>query len=179
MHEDEVERLGRPTAEVLPATFDRNAPVQKSAAACSAFVWAPSGSTCHYWGRLQAVDLPLDYTDTLAVGNSVFDYNYQTMNWVALGACNESPRGPVNEDYAWSSDRFMTATRSSPISVNQGGMVRHWINFSARGPDLCGGPIQFPCYHPMGYIEETPSGTALWMRLRTAEELYDSSCYIN
>jgi hypothetical protein len=168
-HEIESAALGRQTNEVLHATFDRNAPIEKGSAACDGFVFA-TRTSCHFWGNKQRMDFIGGFpTVVLPLGRSNTDFSYQTMNFAALGACNESSSNI--------SERFMTQTDATGpwifnpfFTVPPGTAARHWVNVSRVGPDHCG--IAF-CQHPGAYREQ---GNGSLLDLRAAEEFFDNSC---
>jgi hypothetical protein len=171
-HADETVRLGRATPDVVHAIFDRNAPVEKSSAACDNWVFAPR-TGCQVWGKKLRLDF-ISGTPTvvLPLGNSTNDFSYLTMSFAALGACNESS-GTIFDRSITSQNNGATWNFSPWNEVAPGVSIRHWINVSTKGPDRCGSPISVACPHPAAYREQ---GWGSSLDLRTAEELSDPNC---
>lgn len=167
-HAAEAAGLGRANADILPATFDRDAPVEKSSAGCDAWVFESPGA-CELWGRQLRIDSASGTpTVVLPVGRSTSDFSYQTMSTVAVGACNDTGANEfdrfitqVDANGPWNFSGWFTI---APFTGN-----RHWINvsFSTSGCGIAG------CQHLGAYREQ---GWGSNVHLRSAEEQFDSNC---
>jgi hypothetical protein len=178
LHTEQALRLGRATRDIVHATFDRNAPVEKSAAACDGWVYAPRAD-CELWGNRLGIDFTTGTpTAWLNVGSTEFNYEYQTMAFAALGVCNETDAASAGADHVWA--RYATRvdlggawSYADWVNLPVGIYARWWIDVARFGPEQCG---IASCPHPASYAVQGWSLSDSPVDLRTAEEFPDTNC---
>ncbi len=142
MHPVEAGALGRSDATVLSVAFDRNAPVEKSAASCDA--WALQDTNeFEDWDKVRKVN-SVSGDKWLAVGNSVADWSFPTTARVTMGVCNES-NVAIQGRIAWDTDADSVGWIYSGFSTINVGIRWRWWNFSKSTPNCANVPPGLIC----------------------------------
>lgn len=131
-HPGEAQALGRGDASVLSVAFDRNAPVQKSTAACDSYVLEDTGKFADWTKVLKVNSTSGD--KWLAVGNSVADWSFWTTARVTLGVCNDSAVN-IQARISWDTQADASGWLYGGFATLNPGWMWRWFNFTNSTPD--------------------------------------------
>jgi hypothetical protein len=179
----EAASLNRPNADVVPATFDKNAQIEMSAQSCanlaSGTVFAPpAGDSCYSYAWVNR------RTSVATSGDRVFgvidNNNATTTANVSMGICNDSSVNVQGRILV------MQANSTSYTPINawatvQPGYIGYWYNFrrvaTSTSCPVPGG-LCFTNALPSAYRIEgnSPAGASYYLYTGVLQTTFDSSC---
>jgi hypothetical protein len=151
LHEIEAANMGR-GAEVRDLKFDRNGAIEKSVAACEAWVYADPPDTCgvRFWTNHRIAN---NVTSDAGLHVGQF-WAYKTLANVTLGICNEGQfpiRGRLGVDYGNDDSSAYTYWGWADLGV---GVMWRWWDFRQVRCSKCSGSIctlTQPCAYASRY----------------------------
>jgi hypothetical protein len=150
-HAKEARAMGRVDAAVLNVSMDRLAPIEKSVAACEAWVYDVTGQLPGYGYTLRGTKTNVSGDQFACLNN---DCGYYTEGFIRTGTCNES-NVSITEQTAWgykSVNNGAWQTVKSTLAAFQ--ITRREIAFTSGNPKRAAAEG----YSPAGKLYHLRSG---------------------
>lgn len=159
-HAEETAALGRASSDVLRVSFNVDAPLEKTIAACDAWVFPVSRN----WSVTNKQSLNNASGDNwLAVGGS---WSFRTTSQVSLGLCNDSSSN-VTRQISWDVDLDSLGWIYSAEFSSAPGSRWRWFPFTKNQDFPCSDFACFPS--PVRYGVRGASSAGQIYHLKTAE----------
>jgi hypothetical protein len=130
-HSVQARALGREDIDaVLQVSFDANAPIEKSVAACEAFIY-PANGQFTVVGRFGLNSV---------TGSHLTRTAFTTSN-VTVGACNESTTGPIDVSTWWHAPAVNPDPQLGGFLALNALRMRVFYNWNRLGPATCEGLV--------------------------------------
>jgi hypothetical protein len=151
-HSPQARALGREDIDtVLQVSFDAHAPIEKSVAACEAFIYPANGQfTVINRAGLNSV-----------TGSHLVQTGFTNKN-VTVGACNEDTTGPIDVSAWWHAPAVDPDPQLGGFSALSAFSLRVFYNWNRLGPETCQG---FEC-------TQAPAQYGVWVN-GVAGRIYD------